>query len=79
MLLDKIGFVDRIIFGKLNYNVQSSKFINNGPFYEECAQKIIEFCEKNNISYHIKFGTQKKYDKTTATMFKMELPQQIPA
>lgn len=69
-LLDKISFVDRIIFGKLNYNVESSKFKNNASFYEECAHQVIEFCEMNNIDYHIKFGTQEKYNKKTEKIFK---------
>ncbi|MBU1005434.1 MAG: radical SAM protein [Nanoarchaeota archaeon] len=69
-LLSKIGFVDKIIFGKLNYNVVSSKFKENGSFYEECANQVIEFCEKNNIDYHIKFGTQKKYNGKTQDVFK---------
>jgi len=69
-LLDKISFVDRIIFGKLNYNVESSKFKNNASFYEECAHQVIEFCEMNIIDYHIKFGTQEKYNKKTEKIFK---------
>ncbi len=68
-LLNGIKFVDRIIFGKLNYNVVSSKFKNNGLFYEKCADKVIEFCEKNKISYHIKFGTKKLFDVKTKQIF----------
>ncbi|MBR9675971.1 radical SAM protein [Candidatus Woesearchaeota archaeon] len=69
-LLKKISFVDKIVFGKLNYNVQSTQFKNNKEFYEECASKVIEFCQKKGIDYHIKFGTQKEYNKNTSTMFK---------
>jgi len=69
-LLENIKFVDRIIFGKLNYNVISTKFKNNAEFYEECANQVIEFCDKNNIDYHIKFGTQKLYNKETESVFK---------
>lgn len=68
-ILNKINFVDRIIFGKLNYNVQSSQFKNNELFYENCANQVIEFCKNNNIDYHIKFGTQKVYNKTTEVIF----------
>ena len=56
-ILEKIKFVDKIIFGKLNYNVNSSKFCNNKSFYSEISKRVIEFCEKNRIKYHIKFGT----------------------
>jgi len=68
-LLESVKFVDRIIFGKLNYNVVSSKFKDNELFYEKCANKVIEFCEKNNIDYHIKFGTQMMYNQKTEIIF----------
>ena len=69
-ILNKINFVDRIIFGKLNYNVISSKYWDNNGFYERCAKQVIEFCKKNNIDYHIKFGTQQKYNEKTEVIFK---------
>ncbi len=56
-LLDRISFVKKIVFGKLNYNVKSNKFKNNKSFYEKVARKIIDFAESHNIDYHIKFGT----------------------
>lgn len=68
-LLNSVDFVDRIIFGKLNYNVKSNHFLKNYDFYEECANIVISYCEKNNISYHIKFGTRKLYDKNTEKLF----------
>ena len=68
-ILNKFYFVDRIIFGKLNYNVKSSAFEGNGPFFEERAREVISFCRENNIEYHIKFGTQKEYNPKTAKIF----------
>ena len=68
-ILNKIHFVDRIIFGKLNYNVDSSKYKYNNGFYERCTNQVIEFCKKNNIEYHIKNGTQKVYNKSTEEIF----------
>jgi len=56
-LLNKIKFVDKIIFGKINYNVESKYFENKIEFYQKIAKKVIEFCDKHNIKYHIKFGT----------------------
>lgn len=64
-LLNTIKFVDKIIFGKLNYNLVISRFKDNQKFYEDCANEVVQFCKKNNIQYHIKFGTQKMYNKKT--------------
>jgi len=69
-LLEKIKFVDRIVFGKLNYNVKSSQFEGHENYYEDRAKQVVKFCKKNNILHHIKFGTQKKYNKKTALLFK---------
>jgi len=63
-ILDNISFVKKIIFGKLNYrrlaNYNSNNSLNwknNNDFYTEIAEKVIKFCNKNNIKYHIKTGT----------------------
>ncbi|MFH0869625.1 MAG: radical SAM protein [archaeon] len=69
-ILEKISFVDKIVFGKLNYNVKTSLFKDNATFYEGCAQTVIDFCKKKGIDYHIKFGTQTRFDKATASLFK---------
>ena len=69
-ILKKISFVDKIIFGKLNYNVVSSQFKDNASFYEGRANQVIEFCKKNNIEHHIKWGTQREYNKKTEAIFK---------
>ena len=68
-ILKQVSFVDKIIFGKLNYNVKSSQFIDNSNFYEKCAEKVVSFCRKNDIEYHIKFGTQKNFNKRTKKIF----------
>ncbi|MFH1510386.1 MAG: radical SAM protein [Candidatus Woesearchaeota archaeon] len=58
-LLETVSFVDKIIFGKLNYNVKSTNFLDSADFYEDCANQVIDFCSKKGIDCHIKFGTQK--------------------
>lgn len=68
-ILEKINFVDKIIFGKLNYNVKVIEFQDNKDFYQERALEVIDFCEKNNIGYHIKYGTQKEDNKKTEEIF----------
>jgi DNA repair photolyase len=69
-ILNRIDFVDNIIFGKLNYNCYSSNFPNNEEFYEKQANIVENFCKLNDIKYHIKFGTKKKDDLFTVKIFK---------
>ncbi len=58
-ILDAVSFVDRIIFGRLNYNVKSSEFKYTKEFYNSLALSVIKFCKKHKMDYHIKQGTQK--------------------
>jgi len=76
-ILKKLSFVDKIVFGKLNYNVQTGLFKNNTEFYDDCAQAVIDFCEERGIDYHIKYGTQKKDNKKTVEIFKKKLEPEI--
>jgi DNA repair photolyase len=69
-VLEKIKFVDKIVFGKLNYNVKVTEFQDNKSFYNECAEIVINFCSKYNIDYHIKYGTQLKDNKKTEKIFR---------
>jgi DNA repair photolyase len=71
-LLEKIYFVKKIVFGKLNYNVKSNNFTNNKEFYKTITDKIIQFAESNNIEHHIKFGTPNS-KKKTAAIFKKNI------
>jgi len=57
-ILESVSFVDKIIFGRLNYNVKASEFKYNKDFYNSLALSVINFCRRNKISYHIKQGTQ---------------------
>lgn len=71
-ILKEISFVDKIIFGKLNYNVKSTQFSAIGDFYQDCAATFIEFCKNNGIEYHVKYGTQKRDDRKTEKIFRKE-------
>ncbi len=64
-ILNKISFVDKIIFGKINYNRKSSNFEENEEFYKKTTIKIIEFCKKNGKEYHIKEGTPYTSEETS--------------
>ena len=59
-LLHRVGFVDKIIFGRLHYNKAVSQFKGYQKFYNECAKVVIQFCEQNGIAYHIKEKTLKE-------------------
>lgn len=56
-ILERIAFADKIVFGKMNYNKESTKFEDNEGFYKECSEKVIDFCLRNKKQYHIKKGT----------------------
>ena len=80
-ILERIKFVKKIIFGKLNYSRlnyyngnYSQVWENSEDFYKEMARKVINFCKKNNIKYHIKFGTPFS-KRNTMNIFKKELCQ----
>ena len=57
-ILEAVSFVDRIIFGRLNYNVKSSEFKYTKEFYNSNAASVIKFCRENGMDYHIKHGTR---------------------
>jgi len=59
-ILDAISFVDKIIFGRLNYNVKSSEFKYTRQFYNSLSTSVIKYCNQKRIQYHIKQGTQNK-------------------
>ena len=56
-VLESVSFVDKIIFGRLNYNKKVREYTGYQEFYNKLVYKTIEFCKKNNINYHIKDGT----------------------
>lgn len=56
-VLEAISFVDRIIFGRTNYSKEISSYKMHRDFYNQEAQKVIDFCKERNIMYHIKKKT----------------------
>jgi DNA repair photolyase len=81
-ILEEASFADKIIFGKLNYNVKTNDFNGGAAFYENCAQIVSQFCKERRIEFHIKYGTKIKDDKTTEHILGKErsiLAQSIPA
>lgn len=57
-ILNKISFVDYIVFGRLHYNKEVSKYKDYKKFYNESADFVEKFCKKHKIKCHIKKGTK---------------------
>jgi DNA repair photolyase len=66
-ILDALSFVDKIIFGRLNYNSKSSKYKNSKEFFNEMAAQAIAFAKKHGKKYHIKKGTVTKSSRYITT------------
>lgn len=56
-ILKAISFVNKIVFGRLNYSNKPKSFLHTRAFYNDQARSIMDFCESNNIAYHVKNGT----------------------
>lgn len=61
-ILNELSFVDKIIFGRLNYNAKVSQYKHYKHFFNDMANIVVEFCKKNNKQCHIKDGTITKID-----------------
>lgn len=57
LLLEAVGFVDKIIFGRMNYSKSVTAYKEHKQFFNEKAAEVIKFCEAKGINYHIKSGT----------------------
>lgn len=57
-ILEKIDFVDKIIFGRWHYNKKISEYKELKHFYNECADYVETFCKDRNIQVHIKNKTR---------------------
>ena len=56
-ILESMSFVDKIIFGRTNYNKDVSAFSDHKEFYNRKVSQVIEFCAMKRIECHIKEGT----------------------
>ena len=56
-ILESVSFVDKIIFGRMNYNSTVTKYPGMHAFYNHMSQQVMDFCIKYGIGYHIKNGT----------------------
>lgn len=56
-ILEAIGFCDKIIFGRLNYNKKVSEYKDYKAFFNERAEEVISYCKTHGKEFHIKNGT----------------------
>lgn len=66
-ILKRIAFVNKIVFGRMNYNKRVSEYKDYQRFYNETTETVAEFCKKNNIELYIKEKTLPK-EKSTERM-----------
>ncbi|WBF66436.1 hypothetical protein LN040_11915 [Desulfovibrio subterraneus] len=59
-LLESVAFVDKIIFGRTNYNKSVTAYKDVKDYYDAQSRIVIEFCESKGIKYHIKNGTMRQ-------------------
>jgi len=56
-ILSAVSFVDKIIFGRLNYNAMVTRYPEYKSFYNELSRQVIDFCVSHKIEHYIKKGT----------------------
>ncbi len=61
-LLEKIKFVDKIIFGSWNHDPIAMAYKRRIEFYLKCSETVKKFSEENGIKYHVKIKG-KEFDK----------------
>jgi len=56
-ILKAVTFADKIIFGRLNYNSEVSKYPRYKSFFNQLSERCVDFCRAHGKEYHIKQGT----------------------
>ncbi len=59
-ILESVAFVDKIVFGRLNYNKLVNRYADRDDFYNRLSRQVIDFCRQRDIEWHIKAGTLKE-------------------
>ena len=56
-VLGEVAFVDKIVFGRMNYNKAVSQYPGAKEWYARKALRVREFCEERGIECYVKKGT----------------------
>lgn len=60
-IIEAVSFVDKIIFGRTNYNPEVTAYLREDKnFYKAISRDVADLCKYYAIDCHIKEGTQKK-------------------
>ncbi len=70
-LLEKIAFVDKMIFGRWNYNGLADSYQGVTEFYVMCSDMVVQFCREHGITCYIKKRTPQS-SKTTRSIFSVQ-------
>lgn len=65
-VLEAVSFVDRIIFGRTNYNKRVSSYPNSKQWYADRAREVMDWCESRGIECYIKKGTLPEAEQVNA-------------
>ena len=56
-ILNAVGFVDKIIFGRMHYNKKVTEYKDHKQFFNDLAEQVTRYCRDHNKEYHIKSKT----------------------
>lgn len=56
-ILNSVSFVDKIIFGRTNYNKDVNSYKGHKEFFHQKALEVMDYCKSNGKEFHIKKGT----------------------
>lgn len=71
-LLERISFVDSVVFGKWNYNALATSYDREHGFYADATARVRAWCEQRGKALHVKRGTPLANDAF------VELPGCVP-
>ena len=56
-ILNAIGFVDKIIFGRMHYNKKVTEYKGHKQFFNDLSDRVVDYCRNHKKEYHIKRKT----------------------
>jgi DNA repair photolyase len=77
-LIKNITFVNKIVFGRLNYNKLVSNYKDAKKFYKDSADIVSSFCTASGIEYHIKFKTTTDLNSHKTNDKQAKFPLEVP-